>query len=71
VGAAPVPLDTYREAFAACFAQIHPQEKTFMSKQPSKNKIKRLAKSKRTHVRRMKQEAQQNGIVYKPEVQWS
>jgi hypothetical protein len=42
-----------------------------MSKQPSKNRIKRLAKSKRTHVRRMKQDAQQNGIVYKPANQWS
>ena len=32
----------------------------------SKPKVKRLPKSKRTHVRRMKQEAGKEGTVYKP-----
>lgn len=36
---------------------------------PAKMKNKRLPKGKRTHVRRLKQEARQAGTVYKPERQ--
>jgi hypothetical protein len=32
----------------------------------SKPKTKRLSKGRRTHVRRLKQDARQAGIVYKP-----
>lgn len=37
-----------------------------MANNTKKAKQKRLAKGKRTHVRRMKQEARSAGIVYKP-----
>jgi hypothetical protein len=42
-----------------------------MSKTPNKTRVKRLPKGKRIHVRRMKQEAQQTGTVYKPGTQWN
>lgn len=37
-----------------------------MSKKTGATKSKRLSKSQRTHVRRLKQEARKAGIVYKP-----
>jgi len=40
-----------------------------MSNQTNKPKIKRLPKGKRTHVRRLKQEAKAAGTVYKPGIQ--
>jgi len=40
-----------------------------MSNTTSKPKIKRLPKGKRTHVRRMKQEARIAGTVYKPAIE--
>lgn len=33
-----------------------------------KTKLKRLSKSQRLHVRRMKQEAKNTGVVYKPQI---
>jgi hypothetical protein len=40
-----------------------------MSKNISKAKKKKLPKGKRTHIRRLKQEARKEGTVYKPPVQ--
>ena len=37
-----------------------------MSNKPSPTKSKRLSKSQRTHVRKLKQEARKTGVVYKP-----
>ena len=37
-----------------------------MTEKTIKIRIKRLPKGKRTHVRRLKQEANQAGTVYKP-----
>ena len=39
-----------------------------MAETTSKTKSKRLSKSQRTHVRKMKQEARSAGLVYKPVV---
>lgn len=36
---------------------------------PDKIKTKRLSKGQRTHVRRMKQEARKEGVVYRPGIQ--
>jgi hypothetical protein len=40
-----------------------------MSTKPSKTVTKRASKSKRAHVRKMKQEARAAGTVYKPGIQ--
>jgi len=40
-----------------------------MANKTGTTKIKRLSKSQRTHVRRLKQEARAAGTVYKPGVQ--
>jgi hypothetical protein len=40
-----------------------------MATKPSKTPTKRLPKGKRTHVRRLKEEARAAGVVYKPGVQ--
>jgi len=37
-------------------------------KTKEKTKTKRLAKGKRIHVRRMKKEARDEGVVYRPEI---
>lgn len=39
-----------------------------MTSKNSNKKIKRLPKSQRTHVRRLKQEAVKEGRVYKPAI---
>ena len=39
-----------------------------MEKKISKAKVKRLPKSKRAHVRKMKQEARNTDTVYRPEI---
>ncbi len=36
---------------------------------PVKTKRKRLSKSKRTHIRRMKAEARKEGVVYRPGIE--
>lgn len=38
-----------------------------MSNPAPKGKVKRMAKGKRAHIRKMKQEARQAGVVYKAE----
>lgn len=40
-----------------------------MANKTSETKTKRLPKGKRTHVRRLKEEARNAGIVYKPGLQ--
>lgn len=40
-----------------------------MADKKIETKIKRLSKSERTHVRRMKQEARKEGKVYRPGIQ--
>ena len=40
-----------------------------MANKTSKTKIKKLSKGLRTHIRRLKQEARQAGLVYKPAIQ--
>ena len=36
---------------------------------PGKAKTKKLSKSKRTHIRRMKAEARKEGVVYRPGIE--
>jgi hypothetical protein len=45
------------------------EELIAMINKKSNTKTKRLPKGKRTHVRRMKQEAREAGTVYRPEIQ--
>jgi len=40
-----------------------------MAEKTSKLKTKRLSKGQRTHVRRLKQAAGKEGVVYKPVIQ--
>lgn len=40
-----------------------------MTNTTNKKNAKRLPKGKRTHIRRMKQEAAAAGVVYKPQVE--
>lgn len=41
-------------------------ELTPITPKPVKAKVKRLAKGKRTHIRRLKAEARKEGTVYRP-----
>ena len=40
-----------------------------MENKVNTKKVKRLPKGQRTHVRRLKQEAVKEGVVYKPAIQ--